>query len=75
MLTCAFLRLLSTHSQRITAADALKHPWLASEEPLPTSLDMMPRVKSRNQEKEEEELEKEKEKGKEKEKEMDVEKE
>ena len=49
--------------QRITAADALRHPWLTSEEPLPTSLDMMPRVRSRNQEKEDEELEKEKEKG------------
>jgi hypothetical protein len=72
-MTCAYLCLLLTYTQRITAADALKHPWLASEEPLPTSLDMMPRVKSRNQEKEEEELEKEKEK--EKEKELDIEKE
>ena len=72
-MTFAHLCLLSTHTQRISAADALKHPWLAREEPLPTSLDMMPRVKSRNQEKEEEELEKEKEK--EKEKEMDIEKE
>lgn len=29
-------------SQRISAADALKHPWLASEEPRPTPLSYMP---------------------------------
>ena len=58
--------------QRISAADALRHPWLTSEEPLPTSLDMMPIVRSRNQEKEEEELEKEKEMEKEKVKEKGI---
>jgi hypothetical protein len=40
--------------QRISAADALRHPWLTTEAPLPTSLDIMPRVKSRSQEIEEE---------------------
>jgi hypothetical protein len=52
----------SAATQRISAADALRHPWLTSEAPLPTSLDMMPKVKSRSQEIEEEAEEAEREK-------------
>lgn len=34
--------------QRITAADALQHPWLTQELPTPTTADHMPKFLSRN---------------------------
>ena len=49
-------------SQRISAADALSHPWLTVEAPLPTSMDMMPRVKPNSQDVEEDAEEAEREK-------------
>ena len=54
--------MLIVFSQRISAADALCHPWLTVEAPLPTSMDMMPRVKPDSQDVEEnaEEAEREK---------------
>ena len=48
-------------TQRITAADALAHPWF-TEAPLPTAIDMMPMVRSRSQEIEDEAEEAEREK-------------
>jgi hypothetical protein len=34
--------------QRISAADALKHPWLVSELPRPTHPDNMPKFETRS---------------------------
>jgi hypothetical protein len=46
---CTFIIFLLIWLQRITASDALSHPWLKTESPSPTLADLMPTFKSRHE--------------------------